>query len=112
MSSIQPQNTTFKGPSGITALMDACASGKYLIARMLLRFNADVNLRNEHDETAADLLRTYFETNREQLSPQDVSMCQHLMSELEKKTRKRPIMSVPNNSKGGDSKRLCDSFSI
>lgn len=66
--------------------MDACATGNIRIARMLLRFSADVNASNERGDTAADLLRNYIDNTK--LSEQDRNMCSTLLLELERKAQK------------------------
>jgi hypothetical protein len=71
--------------------MDACATGKVQIARLLMRMGSDLNLRNENNETAADLLRNYIEANRTDLSDKDILQCETLLTELEKKASKRKL---------------------
>lgn len=72
--------------------MDACASGKVQIARVLMRLGSDLSLRNENNETAADLLRNYIETNRTQVSDKEIVQCEALLTDLEKRGKKRKFM--------------------
>lgn len=72
--------------------MDACASGNVRIARLLLRFGADINLLNENGETASDILRNYIEHHVHDLPEKDLLVCQSLLEELERKTKKSNIL--------------------
>jgi hypothetical protein len=74
-------------------MMDCCTSGNVKIARLLLRFGPDLDMINENGETAADLLRNYIEVNREDLAEKERDMCQSLLNDIEKKTRKRKILT-------------------
>jgi hypothetical protein len=86
------------GPSRVTPLMDACENGNTGIARLLLRFNANVDLLNEHGDTAMDLLRKYMDRRKRDMPEKDKEDCQKVLDLMEKKAVKSKFYWALNDT--------------